>query len=420
MILRASLLIAATVTAALGPVPAAIAQEASCSAPRMTAEAPADPQPKAKHSKKPRPSLDDPTPSLQPQTLDCTRQAAERYAKIASDGGWPQVAARLNFRSRGTDINALRRRLSLEGDLSEKAGENDSWSDEVSAALRAFQQRAGLPVTGKLDPDTLAALNVPADVRARELAASADRLAGMKLTFGDRYVVANIPSATVEAVEKGRVVHRYVAVAGDRDHQSPSLTTTIRSVTINPTWTIPRSIVEAEVLPKIRKSRRYLDAAQIQILDRKGREVDPRRVDWSEQDGAGLTFRQDPGAKNSLGHIRIDMPNREAVYMHDTPERRKFAQDYRFLSHGCVRVDGIIDLASWLLNENAKEDWTDKRFQSVIKEEDTRRVPLHKAIPVAWVYMTAWADASGTVHFRPDVYDTDGADDAQMKKTARR
>ena len=71
---------------------------------------------------------------------------------------------------------------------------------------------------------------------------------------------------------------------------------------------------------------------------------------WRFEKVSGIyTFRQEPGSKNPLGKIRIDMPNRDAVYMHDTPMQRLFADDYRFLSHGCARVDGINDLASWLL-----------------------------------------------------------------------
>ena len=134
------------------------------------------------------------------------------------------------------------------------------------------------------------------------------------------------------------------ALASALLHQSPSLTAAIRSITINPAWTIPRSIVESEVIPKLKKHPQYLRRVGLVLLDRRGHKIDTRRVHWS-QAAASFTFRQEPGDKNPLGTLRIDMPNGEAVYMHDTPSKQLFAANYRFLSHGCVRVEGIYDLA---------------------------------------------------------------------------
>jgi murein L,D-transpeptidase YcbB/YkuD len=115
-----------------------------------------------------------------------------------------------------------------------------------------------------------AKLNVPADVRARELEASAKRIAYVKVDFGQRYVVVNIPSASVEAVQDLRVAQRHAAVAGELDHQSPQLIAAIRSITINPAWTIPRSIVESEVIPKLKQNPHYLRRAKLGYARSKG------------------------------------------------------------------------------------------------------------------------------------------------------
>jgi murein L,D-transpeptidase YcbB/YkuD len=249
---------------------------------------------------------------------------------------------------------------------------------------------------------------VPADVRARELEASAKRIAGVKVDFDQQYVVVNVPSASVEAVQGLRVGQRHAAVVGELDHQSPQLTAAIRSITINPAWTIPRSIVESELIPKLKKNPRYLRRAKLVVLDRKGHKINARRIHWADA-AASLTFRQEPGSKNPLGTLRIDMPNRQAVYMHDTPSKQTFASDYRFLSHGCVRVDGIYDLATWLLNANSKDHWDRDAIVDAVREGGQKRIDLAKAVPVAWIYLDAWASADGTVHYRPDVYGLDGA-----------
>ncbi|MGA7384714.1 MAG: L,D-transpeptidase family protein [Methylocella sp.] len=352
--------------------------------------------------------LDDPTPTLQLDTAFCTRKAAERYRRIADDGGWAMIPKALGRDASAKDVERLRQRLSVEGDLPQEGGSGDAWDDSLADAVTRFQRRAGLQQSGEVDEATLHELNVPADVRARELEASAKRIADVKIDFNQRYVVVNIPSASVEAVQDLRVAQRHAAVAGELDHQSPQLIAAIRSITINPAWTIPRSIVESEVIPKLKKNPQYLRRAKLAVLDRKGHKINARRIHWSDA-AASLAFRQEPGSKNPLGTLRIDMPNRQEVYLHDTPSKQTFAADYRFLSHGCVRVDGIYDLATWLLNANSNGHWDRDAIVDAVREGSQKRIDLARAVPVAWIYLDAWASADGTVHYRPDVYGLDGA-----------
>src|SRR5262249_40632465 len=121
-------------------------------------------------------------------------------------------------------------------------------------------------------------------------------------------------------------------------------------IVLNPTWTLPASIIKNEVIPRMARNPKYLSHMRIRILDSKGRLVNPRRIDWASNEASEYTLRQVSGRKNSLGTLKIDMPNKDDVYMHDTPAKGHFVEDYRFLSHGCVRVDGIYDLAAWLLD----------------------------------------------------------------------
>jgi murein L,D-transpeptidase YcbB/YkuD len=148
---------------------------------------------------------------------------------------------------------------------------------------------------------------------------------------------------------------------------------------------------------------------KIRILDGKGQEIDPQTLDWSTQNAVNYTLRQDPGAINSLGQIRIDMPNKEAVYMHDTPSKRLFAQDTRFHSSGCVRVADVASFAEWLLRGTSAPTgaWTRPGIEAAIATTTRQDIRLEKPVPVTWVYLTGYATADGAAHFRKDVYGLD-------------
>ncbi|MBV9064956.1 MAG: L,D-transpeptidase family protein [Methylobacteriaceae bacterium] len=393
----------------------------------------AEPAKKAKGKKKAAAPVrenalsNDPTPTFQPETYEATAKAAERYAQIVDAGGWPTIAKPLNPGAKGKEVAVLRQRLAAEGDLEVTEGAGEKWDAALTAAVKRFQFRYGLKETGIVAGATLKAMNVPAGRRLTQLSQSAQRLQDVHFPFGQRYVAVNIPSAAVDAVEDGRTVHRYVAVVGDVEHRSPEIEAKISAVNINPTWTLPTSIIKNEIIPKMRQNPNYLSKAKIRILDGKGREIDPGKIDWSSEKAATYTLRQDSGAGNSLGSIRIAMPNKLAVYMHDTPSKRLFSADYRFLSHGCVRVEGVYELAAWLLEgvEDKKGGaWDKHALLQEIASGDREDIKLAKPVPVIWVYMTGWASADGTVHFRDDVYGMDGESEqataqAQPRATSR-
>ncbi len=199
---------------------------------------------------------------------------------------------------------------------------------------------------------------------------------------------------------------------GDPDHQSPEEVARVQTVNLNPTWTVPVSIIKNEIIPHMRKDPTYLAKAHMRMFTGKGVEVDPAKIDWNGEKAVNYLLRQDSGASNSLGSIRIDMPNRDAVYMHDTPSKGFFARDFRFLSHGCVRVEGVWDLAAWLLEGTMNTDtgvWDKNALLAATATKERVDIKLQKQVPVAWIYATGWADADGTPHFRDDVYGRDSA-----------
>ena len=352
----------------------------------------------------------DPTPTLLPETFFATAKASERYAAIMDAGGWPRVPPGVSRGAKGKGVLALRQRLAAEGDLAAAEAQNPVFDDGLTNAVKAFQARYGLRQTGSPSGATLSAMNVSVATRFRQLASSAQRLAGVNFGFGDRYVVVNIPSASVEAVAGGQVQKRFVAIVGDIEHPSPEVSARIQAVNLNPTWTVPNSIIENEIIPKMQKNPGYLTRLKIRILDAKNNEVSPGSIDWNSKQALNYTLRQDSGAGNSLGSIRINMPNKHSVYMHDTPGKRHFGQDYRFLSHGCVRVGGVYELAEWVLQGvpgAPSGAWDQGSLKSVIATAEKVEVKLPRPIPVAWVYLTGWANGDGVVNFRTDVYNFD-------------
>jgi murein L,D-transpeptidase YcbB/YkuD len=421
-------------TVAAPSPPAAIpgAAPTATSTPSTTAVAPAPGAPipvdtaaKPKPKRKPPPPpletalSTDPSPTFQPDTYIATAKAAERYAAIVQAGGWPTDIGPLRPGSIGEGVAKLRKRLSIEGDLPPNAPVGGPaarvWSADLTAAVKRFQERMGLRKTGIVAGATLKEIDVPAEVRHTQLAASAQRLSQVNFEFGDRYVVVNLPSTSVEAIENGAVAHRYVAIVGDPEHPSPEIAAHVSVINLNPTWTVPTSIIKKEIIPKMQKDPGYLARSKIRILDGAGNEIEPRSIDWNSNRAANYILRQDAGSGNSLGSIRIGMPNKLAVYMHDTPSKRLFGADYRFLSHGCVRVQGVYDYAEWLLQGTPggpDGNWTKDALLTKMKDGERYDIKLSKPVPVIWVYLTGWANGDGVANFRNDVYGVDVAAEA--------
>ena len=346
-------------------------------------------------------------PTYDEGTAQRIREAALSYSDIAVRGGWPAipVEAKFAFGAEGPHDDLLRKRLLISGDLAaDKA--SGPYDDVVTEAVRRFQLRHGLAATGTVTPRTLAELNVPAQKRIKQLEASLERLANLNFTFGPRYVVVNIPATFAEAVENDRVVRRYRVIVGKTEKPSPTLTAEITSVNLNPTWTVPPSISKTEISAHMRKDPGYLTRMHMDVLDAHDVPIDPRSVDWSGARTPNFTVRQQSGAWNALGAVKIDMPNSYSVYMHDTNQRNLFNDDYRFDSHGCSRVDNVRDLAAWLLQAELPK-WNRAAIDAAIATGERQDIVLPMKIPVAWIYLTAWMTKDQTVQFRNDIYDQD-------------
>jgi L,D-transpeptidase YcbB len=381
-----------------------------------TAQAPADPSAPVQSVPSPAKA---PEPAVDEGTAQRMAAALLSYSAIEVRGGWPAIpsSAKLAPGASGPEVAVLRERLVITDDLAPEHIRGETYDATVMAAVRRFQARHGLEETGTIGPKTLAALNVPVGKRVRQLAASLDRLSAMDFQFGQRYVVVNLPAAFAEAVVGDKVVRRHVVQVGRPDRPSPTLTTYITTVNLNPTWTVPLGILKKDVIPKMRKDPGYAARMHMRVLDGAGNEVDPRSVDWNSERAPNFTIRQDSGTWNALGSVRIDMPNPHSVYMHDTNPKEFFSADYRFQSSGCTRVENPRDLAAWVLEETP--GWSRREIDAAIAKGQKVDVRVARKIPVAWVYLTGWATRDGAIHFRDDIYGHDEKRDlvAELKPT---
>ncbi|HLX15019.1 MAG TPA: L,D-transpeptidase family protein [Bradyrhizobium sp.] len=346
-------------------------------------------------------------PTFDEGTAQRIKEAALSYSDIAVRGGWPMIPSDAKFAIgvAGPNDELLRQRLILSDDLApDKA--TGPFDEAVAEAIKRFQVRHGLAATGTMTPRTLAALNVSVHKRIRQLEASLERIQEMNFQFGPRYVVVNLPATFVEAVENDVVVRRYRVIVGKTEKPSPTLTAEITGVILNPTWTVPSSIAKTEISAHMRKDASYLSRMHMEVLDARDNPIDPGSVDWSGTRTPNFTVRQQNGAWNALGAVKIDMPNPYSVYMHDTNQRNLFSDDYRFDSHGCSRVDNVRDLATWLLQEEMAK-WNRAAIDAAIATGQHQEIALPKKVPVAWVYLTAWMTRDQTIQFRNDIYDQD-------------
>ncbi len=360
-------------------------------------------------------------PVLSTQTVAATEQMIDRYRDIVARGGWGQLSLgreRLGVGATGSGVVALRQRLILSGDLDPSAGGSPIYDSFVEAGVKRFQARHGLNTTGTVNGATLSALNVSADVRLKQLEINLVRLRTYAGDLGNRYVVANIPAALVETVENGVVATRHAAGVGKIDRQSPILQTKIPEVNFNPTWTVPASIIRKDLIPKMRAEPNYLRENKIRIINGAGQEVPPESINWNSDEATRYTFRQDPGGEfNSLGFVRINIPSPHGVYMHDTPSKGIFGDDFRFVSSGCIRVQNVRDYIAWLVKDNP--GWDRAKVDEAINSGQRLDVRLAAPVPVYWVYITAWAGSDGVVQFRDDIYGKDGFGPAVASSAAQ-
>ena len=326
------------------------------------------------------------------------RRFLAAYRRIEQAGGWPSVDAKksLGMGDRGPLVAQLAARLVASGDLPKGSDEFDLTLDR---AVRRFQSLQGLEPDGVVGRRTRAELNIGPAVRIRQIELNLERWRWLPANLGDPYALINIPAFSLAVTEHGHSVMSMRIVVGKDYLRTPIFSGDITQVILSPYWNVPDSIAAKELWPKERRAPGYLAGEHIEVL-------------------RGGRLRQTPGAWNSLGLIKFNIPNQYGVYLHDTPAKSLFEASTRAFSHGCMRIEKPVELAEWLLRD--RPEWPRERIVQESQRGIEKTVPVTKPLPVHVLYWTAFVDESGELHFAPDIYQRDGRLDTAMRRAPSR
>lgn len=347
------------------------------------------------------------------------RDALKLHYQLANLGSAPYLATReasLRPGDEADDVAVLRQRLSLWGETDlmvadssaypligvEAASNRRTFDAPLEAAVKRFQRRHLLQEDGVVGEQTRLALNTSVNARIDQLRVNLERARWISpMQANEPRVWVDIAGYRMHYVRPNGQHWDARVVVGSSRRETPIIHSTISHLTINPSWTIPPTIMREDVLPQVRADSGYLARKNIQVISSSGEPLVAEEIDW--QHPGSLMLRQVAGAGNPLGRVVVRFPNDDMIYLHDTPAQGLFHRPQRALSSGCVRVEGVRELAQMLLQD------TGSRYQmsSLLKGGSDQNVRLTQRIPIALHYLTAWPNAQGEVEFRPDIYRRD-------------
>lgn len=350
--------------------------------------------------------------ALPPKSAEYTRlmKAKMQLERTLGNGGWgPAVPAGNTLRpgESGQAVVALRNRLIAMGYLSRTA--TTAYDTRMQSAVAAFQRDHGLTADGVAGPATLEEINRPVETRLSQVMVAMERERWMNTPEGrgKTHIWVNLPDFHMQLIDNGKVTFETRAVVGDRklDKRTPEFSDMMTYMEVNPDWTVPRSILARDYLPRFQQNPNA--ARYLQLIDASGRQVSRDQIDFSRYTARTFPFtvRQAPGDANALGRVKFMFPNTHAIYLHDTPAKELFSREVRAYSSGCIRLNDPFDFAYELLSRQMSNPKA--HFDGVLATGRQTRIDLKTPIPVHLVYRTAFTDAKGNVQYRRDFYGRD-------------
>lgn len=363
------------------------------------------------------------------------QKALVRYLEIARKGGWAEdpefyhSAERVKQRLIITrdyplsDENQwlegqidqpedIQSRQQLDWYWAEQAFSEQAQQETLDLAIRTFQARHNLTVDGIVGPKTRAKLAESVQEKIARIRLNLERWRWFQHPPKDHYVMVNIADFSLRHVDEDKNLSMKVVV-GRQGRKTPMMEASMRYLVFNPYWRIPKTILKQDILPKLKKDIGYLDEQDIQIFSHSDPQelhpLDPAEIDWQSMTPNGIlkyTFRQEAGPKNPLGTVKFMFPNRQDIYIHDTPSRYLFANNTLLASSGCIRAEKPRDLAYEILSRD-QSGVTYDTVDELLQPGGQQVLWLKQAIPVYVTYQTVWADDSGRLFSRPDVYKYD-------------
>ncbi|WP_411727744.1 L,D-transpeptidase family protein [Methyloglobulus sp.] len=313
------------------------------------------------------------------------------------------------------------------GDLPESATinsaeKNPKYTDNIVEGVKKFQIRHGLAADGTIGPATATAINEPLAQRITQIELAMERLRWLPELNVGRSIIVNIPAFQLWAIDDindtdPNIINMRVVVGKALKNQTPVLMAQMSFIEFMPYWNVPANILKGEILPKLIRNPDYLFSQNMEIVPSSGHSATPVSVnnDTIEKLKRGvLRVRQRPGNKNSLGKVKFIFPNKDDVYLHDTPANSLFSKSRRDFSHGCVRVENPIALTEFALRNQGK--WDSDTIKKAMKSPITRRVILQQPIPVLFFYTTSFIDQNNNLAFYQDIYGHDAVLLEALKK----
>ncbi len=290
------------------------------------------------------------------------------------------------------------------------------YDDGLAQTVMAFQRAHGLKPDGIIGAHTVKLMNMTRKGRINQVLANLERLRWVEPNKPERYVMVNVPSATLWAVDKGSVKLEMPVIVGRAKRPTNIFSTTITGVRINPTWTVPPTIKKDDYLPKLKNDPYYLSKRGIELMS-KGKTVDPGTINWKTVPWGtvnGMQMVQGPGKSNPLGRFRVIMNNPYNIYLHDTPNKTKFSRSDRALSSGCIRMSDPEKFTDFVLSPNS--NWSESRKKQLLDAGKKIDVAAESPLPVYILYQTVWLGNGGQIVYGADIYDHDKQLIRELKK----
>lgn len=339
------------------------------------------------------------------------KKSLAAYREIQSRGGWAKIEAGQVLKPGMKDPRVPMLRTRLLDDEATSAVAPLVYDEHLVQAVVRFQRRHFLVEDGIVGKGTLGALNQTVEEKIEQIRVNLERARWVLHGLQEKFILVDIAGYSLSYYQGGKVLWRSKVVVGKPYHKTPVFTEEMKYLVINPTWTIPRSIIVNETLPRTKRDPASLQKRNLRIIDRKGHTVDPATIDWQQVSGRSFPYfiRQDPGPHNALGRIKFMFPNKHAIYLHDTPRRDLFSRDQRAFSHGCIRVKDPFTFGELILQEDG-QDWDRARIEKVVASEKITTVRLKNPLPVILLYWTVKVSGEdNSLQFKQDIYGRDKA-----------
>ena len=336
----------------------------------------------------------------------------KRLRKESAQGGWPKVSVGEVLKPGDTAarVSEIRKYLIATGDLKEVPVENkDIFDKDLEEGVKKFQWRHKLNQDGVIGKGTIEQMQVPVEDRIDMLLINLERTRWIFHQPDEDFLLVNIAGFYVKRYTNRKEVFHSRAIVGKYLKESPIFKGVMEYIVMNPTWILPYSIATHETLPNLKKDPGYLAAEHMEVMDSKGKILNPSTIDWKKYSSGNFPFiiRQKAGPWNALGEVKFIFPNKYAVYLHDTPSRGLYNEQDRAFSHGCIRTEDKWGLLMSLMNE--PEVWNMEKINEILESGETTKINLPKPINIYLIYLTAAVDEDNNLMFMKDVYKRDDA-----------